>query len=354
MAKLRREIAGMAHRPGRPSAPAPPAATCRRSPSPGYTNAGKSSLLNRLTGAGVLVEDALFATLDPTVRRADDARTAARYTLTDTVGFVRHLPHQLVEAFRSTLEEVGRRRPDPARRRRLRPRPEAQIAAVREVLGEIGAASVPELIVINKVRRRRPDRGRARCGAASGDCVLVSARTGAGLDELRDAARGGAAAPRPRGPGAVPYSRGDLVARVHAGGRGLAGSARRRRHRAGGPGPRPAWPPSSSSSAHLLPINGQPLLNIEQSRRDGPWSIAPVGVAAIGGRHSAPARPPTQVQAGCRSRIVASAGARPPRLFCRCLRYVNVLGCRSGPANRSRLSSLIVRITGLAKADENG
>ena len=72
----------------------------------GYTNAGKSSLLNRLTGAGVLVEDALFATLDPTVRRAvtPDGR---QFTLTDTVGFVRHLPHQLVEAFRSTLEEVA-------------------------------------------------------------------------------------------------------------------------------------------------------------------------------------------------------------------------------------------------------
>src|SRR5664280_1194063 len=72
----------------------------------GYTNAGKSSLLNRLTGAGVLVEDALFATLDPTVRRASTA-DGRLYTLTDTVGFVRHLPHQLVDAFRSTLEEVA-------------------------------------------------------------------------------------------------------------------------------------------------------------------------------------------------------------------------------------------------------
>ena len=115
----------------------------------GYTNAGKSSLLNRLTGAGVLVENALFATLDPTVRRAESP-DGREYTLTDTVGFVRHLPHQLVEAFRSTLEEVADADlilhvvdgsdPDPL----------GQIAAVREVLAEIDAAAVPELIVVNK------------------------------------------------------------------------------------------------------------------------------------------------------------------------------------------------------------
>ena len=107
------------------------ATRCRRWRIAGYTNAGKSSLLNRLTGAGVLVENALFATLDPTVRRAEtpDGRV---YTLADTVGFVRHLPHQLVEAFRSTLEEVAdadlilhvvdgsRRRPGGAARRRPR------------------------------------------------------------------------------------------------------------------------------------------------------------------------------------------------------------------------------------------
>ena len=105
MSKLRREIAGMA------TARATQRASRGRNAVPsvaiaGYTNAGKSSLLNRLTGAGVLVENALFATLDPTVRRAetDDGR---EYTLTDTVGFVRHLPHQLVDAFRSTLEEVA-------------------------------------------------------------------------------------------------------------------------------------------------------------------------------------------------------------------------------------------------------
>ena len=109
----------------RPRHQAAPAARRTSVPSvaiAGYTNAGKSSLLNRLTGAGVLVENALFATLDPTVRRAETA-DGRLYTLADTVGFVRDLPHQLVEAFRSTLEEVGRRRPAPARRRRLAPRP---------------------------------------------------------------------------------------------------------------------------------------------------------------------------------------------------------------------------------------
>ena len=118
----------------------------------GYTNAGKSSLLNRLTGAGVLVEDALFATLDPTTRRAT-AADGRVYTLTDTVGFVRHLPHDLVEAFASTLEEsvladllvhiVDGADADPG----------GQIRAVREVLADIGAADVPELIVLNKADR---------------------------------------------------------------------------------------------------------------------------------------------------------------------------------------------------------
>src|SRR6185436_3800587 len=115
----------------------------------GYTNAGKSSLLNRLTDAGVLVEDALFATLDPTTRRTTmtDGRV---YTLSDTVGFVRHLPHQLIEAFRSTLEEVADADLVVHVVDGSHADPEGQLAAVREVFVEIGADSVPELIVINK------------------------------------------------------------------------------------------------------------------------------------------------------------------------------------------------------------
>ena len=115
----------------------------------GYTNAGKSSLLNRLTDAGVLVEDSLFATLDPTTRRTttSDGRI---YTMSDTVGFVRHLPHQLVEAFRSTLEEVADSDLILHVVDGSHPDPEGQLAAVREVLAEIGADKVPELVVINK------------------------------------------------------------------------------------------------------------------------------------------------------------------------------------------------------------
>ena len=115
----------------------------------GYTNAGKSTLLNRLSGAGVLVEDKLFSTLDPTTRRLDLPGGRAA-TFTDTVRFIAKLPHDLVEAFKSTLEEVARAdlvvhlvdaaQPDPA----------GQMAAVRAVLGEVGAADVPELLVLNK------------------------------------------------------------------------------------------------------------------------------------------------------------------------------------------------------------
>jgi GTP-binding protein HflX len=186
----------------------------------GYTNAGKSSLLNALTGAGVLVEDALFATLDPAVRRAVTP-SGREFTLTDTVGFVRHLPHQLVDAFRSTLEEaaeadlilhvVDGSDEDPA----------AQIVAVREVLAEIGAEKVPELIVVNKldaadVVELQGLRARERTSLA------VSARTRAGLGELWEAIESRLPRPAVEVKLVVPYSRGDLVARAHSTGEVLA------------------------------------------------------------------------------------------------------------------------------------
>src|SRR5690242_4493493 len=138
----------------------------------GYTNAGKSSLLNRLTGAGVLVEDALFATLDPTVRRSQtpDGR---EFTLADTVGFVRHLPHQLVEAFRSTLEEVADSDLILHVVDGSHPDPEGQIAAVREVFAEIGADQVPELVVVNKADAADP-MVIARLKQREPHCVVVS------------------------------------------------------------------------------------------------------------------------------------------------------------------------------------
>ena len=151
----------------------------------GYTNAGKSSLLNRLTDAGVLVEDALFATLDPTTRRTQtsDGRV---YTMSDTVGFVRHLPHQLVEAFRSTLEEVADSDLVLHVVDGSHADPEGQLAAVREVFAEIGADKVPELVVINKADAADP-MVLARLRQREPHSVVVSAKTGEGIaDALRD------------------------------------------------------------------------------------------------------------------------------------------------------------------------
>jgi GTPase len=219
VAKLRRQIAGMktardVGRHDRKRHAVPGVAIA------GYTNAGKSSLLNRLTGAGVLVENALFATLDPTVRRAETG-DGREYTLADTVGFVRQLPHQLVEAFRSTLEEVADSDLVLHVVDASHPDPEGQIQAVRAVLADVDAQGVPELIVLNKADAADPDvidrlRRRER------SLVVVSARTGQGLDELR--ARIDDLLPRPdvEVEVLVPYDRGDLVSRVHADGEVLA------------------------------------------------------------------------------------------------------------------------------------
>ena len=182
----------------------------------GYTNAGKSSLLNRLTGAGVLVEDALFATLDPTVRRARTPE-GREFTLADTVGFVRHLPHQLVEAFRSTLEEVADSDLILHVVDASDADPEGQIAAVREVLGEIGALGVPELLVVNKCDAADPDT-LARLRKVAPDAVVVSARTGAGIEQLAGVIEGRLPRPSVEVRVLVPYERGDLVSRVHNGG----------------------------------------------------------------------------------------------------------------------------------------
>ena len=212
IAKLRRELKGMkvtrdAKRSQRQANQIPSVAIA------GYTNAGKSSLLNRLTTAGVLVEDALFATLDPTTRRTTTADGRV-YTMSDTVGFVRHLPHQLVEAFRSTLEEVA----DADLLLHVvdgsHPDPEGQIAAVREVLADIDATDVPELIVINKADAADP-MVIARLQAREPHTVVVSARTGQGIAEAL--ARVESELPRPAVEFEVllPYSRGDLVDKIH-------------------------------------------------------------------------------------------------------------------------------------------
>jgi len=188
----------------------------------GYTNAGKSSLLNRITGAGVLVEDALFATLDPTVRRAEtaDGRT---YTLTDTVGFVRHLPHQLVEAFRSTLEEVAQSDLIVHVVDGAHPDPESQVNAVHEVLEDIDASHVPELIVVNKIDAAAPDVLDRLRSVLPGAC-FVSVRTGEGIEPLVEEIEGRLPRPDIEVDVLVPYTRGDLVSRVHDDGEVLAES----------------------------------------------------------------------------------------------------------------------------------
>ena len=179
----------------------------------GYTNAGKSSLLNRLTGAGVLVEDALFATLDPTTRRTE-ATDGRVFTLTDTVGFVRHLPHDLVEAFRSTLEEsvmadlllhiVDGSDPDP----------DGQVRAVREVLAEIGAGNVAEQLVINKTDRIS-EATEVTLRTRFPDSIFVSARTGEGLADLKRRIEERLPRPAVEVHALIPYERGDLLNKVH-------------------------------------------------------------------------------------------------------------------------------------------
>jgi GTP-binding protein HflX len=180
----------------------------------GYTNAGKSSLLNRLTGAGVLVEDALFATLDTTTRRAR-AADGRVYTLSDTVGFVRHLPHQIVEAFRSTLDEVADADLVVHVIDGSHPDPEGQVRAVREVLAEVGADAVPELLVVNKTDAS-DEETLLRLKRLWPGAVFASARTGAGIDETRAAIEQRLPWPAIEVLALVPYERGDLVARVHA------------------------------------------------------------------------------------------------------------------------------------------
>jgi len=182
----------------------------------GYTNAGKSSLLNRLTDAGVLVEDALFATLDTTTRRALTAEGRV-YTLSDTVGFVRHLPHQLIEAFRSTLEEVAEADLVVHVVDGAHPDPEEQVRAVREVLAEVGADSVSELLVVNKSDAADEDT-LLRLKRIWPGAIFVSARTGAGLVDLRATIEERLPWPAVEVSACVPYDRGDLVARAHTSG----------------------------------------------------------------------------------------------------------------------------------------
>jgi len=216
MAKLRKQIKGFA--PGREAKRAN--RTRFEVPSvaiTGYTNAGKSSLLNRITKAGVLVENALFATLDTSVRRntTEDGRG---YTLSDTVGFVRNLPHQLVEAFRSTLEEVGQSDVIVHVVDASHPDPGSQLATVRDVIGEVGARDIPEIVVFNKSDLADDDQ-RLVIRGLEPTGIFVSARTGEGIEELLERIDELLPAPEVELTLLVPYDRGEVISKLHVQGR---------------------------------------------------------------------------------------------------------------------------------------
>ncbi len=212
MAKLRREIAEMkisrdTKRQERRRFNIPSVAIA------GYTNAGKSSLLNKLTDAGVLVENALFATLDPTVRKTQtsDGRI---YTLSDTVGFVRHLPHQLIDAFKSTLEEVSESDLIVHVVDGSHPDPYEQIKAVRLVIDEIGGKDIPEIIAINKVDIADPN-VIMEILRKEPNSYAFSVRTGFGVEGLLHAIESSLPRPSVEINVVIPYDRGDLVHAIH-------------------------------------------------------------------------------------------------------------------------------------------
>lgn len=212
MAKLRKQIKGFG--PARETK----RANRKRTGIPnvaiaGYTNAGKSSLLNRMTQAGVLVEDALFATLDATVRKSVTP-TGRAFTLTDTVGFVRNLPHELVEAFRSTLEEVGQADVIVHVVDASHPDPGAQLSTVRGVISDVDASDVPEIVVFNKIDSI-DDATVLQLRGIEPAALFVSALTGEGVDALLE--RIDSELPRPTIELSViiPFDRGELVARMH-------------------------------------------------------------------------------------------------------------------------------------------
>ena len=215
MAKLRREIAEMkvsrdTKRQERRRFNIPSVAIA------GYTNAGKSSLLNKLTNAGVLVENALFATLDPTVRKSETADGRV-YTLSDTVGFVRHLPHQLIDAFKSTLEEVSESDLIVHVVDGSHPDPFEQIRAVRLVIDEIGGKDIPEIIAINKVDIADPE-VIMEILRKEPNSYAFSVRTGLGIEGLLHAIESSLPRPSIEINVVIPYDRGDLVHAIHESG----------------------------------------------------------------------------------------------------------------------------------------
>ncbi|EFA23752.1 GTPase HflX [Bifidobacterium gallicum] len=179
----------------------------------GYTNAGKSSLTNRLTGSSELVENALFATLDTAVRRAQSA-DGRRYAYVDTVGFVRRLPTQLVEAFKSTLEEVGEADLIVHVVDSSHPDPFSQIDAVNDVLKDIdGVGEIPTLTVFNKADLI-DNAKRERIASLMPDAFIVSSASGEGIDTLRESVEGLLPRPDVQVEALLPYTAGSLINRI--------------------------------------------------------------------------------------------------------------------------------------------
>ena len=212
IAKLRRELKALARtretkRSRRQASGIPQAAIA------GYTNSGKSTLMNRLTGADVTVADQLFATLDPTVRRLE-LPGGRRCTISDTVGFVSKLPHDLVEAFRSTLEEVTLAEVVVHVADASSEALTDQVEAVRRVLGEIGAGSIPEMLVLNKIDLLTGST-RARLARQYPGSVPVSARTGEGVDGLLEMLEATLPHPPVEVHLLVPYGREDVTAMLY-------------------------------------------------------------------------------------------------------------------------------------------
>jgi GTP-binding protein HflX len=197
------------HRAGRHAVPYPIVALV------GYTNSGKSTLMNQLTDAGVLVADQLFATLDPTVRvlRLPEGGEAL---LVDTVGFIHKLPHGFVDAFKSTLDEVQNANLLLHVLDGSDPHAEEQVTVVERVLGELGAGALPRITVFNKSDLPVPPGGRP---TVSGPTCIVSASTGAGTDQLRRQIATLLAAQQERIEVRIPFERGDLLAQLHQAGR---------------------------------------------------------------------------------------------------------------------------------------
>jgi GTP-binding protein HflX len=179
----------------------------------GYTNAGKSTLMNRITGADVVVADQLFATLDPTTRRIE-LPGRRRAVVSDTVGFVGKLPHDLVEAFRSTLEEVALADLIVHVADATSSALDEQVEAVRRVLGEIGAGRIPEVLVLNKVDRV-PGSIRARLARRFPGSVSVSALTGEGTGSLLEVLAERIPRPPVEVSLLVPFGREDVTARLY-------------------------------------------------------------------------------------------------------------------------------------------